>query len=180
MLTPSSFLVNTELASGDDDEFGQVKDGYIQIRGQLVEIDYHYLPDQVNEMKPYHKVSLKGHEITMRVVKDDNSNEMASLVNPPHLYALTLFASTNWPEYASDVLPDVEAGTLVAIILAKVDENCFRRVGVAAGYEPQPDAQAEGFENPFLSLSSIDSRLRTRLLGSMYLRDEKAASSIIG
>jgi len=110
--------INTDL-TGDND-FGQVKDDYLQIHGQLVEIDYYYLPDQIKQMKPYHSVSVKGHEITMQIVEDNNTNGLVSLISPAHLYALPLEASAS-------------TRNLQSIIFAKVDENCFRRVDVATG-----------------------------------------------
>lgn len=142
-LLPLAEVVDHNIELNTSDEFGQVNGGYIRIRGQLIEIDYQYFPNQVNDLKPDHKVSVKGHEITMRILEDDNADEMVSMLEPPHLYALPLYADIG----------------LRVLILAKVDKNeCFRRVGMSAHYSlsgeyyPQEDVQAADFDNPFLSL----------------------------
>jgi hypothetical protein len=153
-------VLDVQVKLATEDEMGQVKGGFLKLRGHLFKV--HCRGDEYDE-----NISVDCHETSMTVYDDDDHNKIV------HRRSKRLWC-----------LPLTYSGSLDCLLLAKVrhEHNTFRRIGIVKYYDPTEDPDKD-FKNPFLQLvkdaeKMVNPFYRLMKAGGNFLKVKRGSSSL--
>lgn len=146
-------VVEVQIELATEDEMGQVRGGFLRIRGHLIKIRHR---GERNDKV----VTVDGYDTSMEInmdesdwFDDDDDDDDEDSDND----------DGDDDDEADDddgkrfwCLPlTYYDGTLDCLVLSKIEHshNTFRRVGIATQYDPTKDSTSNDFKNPFLRLA---------------------------